>query len=387
MKKCFYLFLLVLIFSCKANVENDKETTLVIECDIDKDTISIDSLDFIQDYKLIPLDNSKTIGTIDKVVAFDTLLYLLDRKQQRCVHIFSTSGKYINTISKLGHAADEYSDVQDVFINKENKTVNLLSRNSKKVLSFDLYGKEEPKIIKMPMMFTRMAKINKGYIGYMANYSEDKNNRYNFWILNENAEIVDKDILIDENMESTSYGSVEQFSSYNNNVHILNESEYDMYSYEDKVFKKNYKLNFGERNYPKITSGDLNDYDKYTKLIDGHLSEIHRFQETDNYLFTEFIYESQPYMFFYDKNKQRPYFSMMSSYSSDCMIGIENIVGTDENHMYSFVDQDVLQVLFYNKNEYVDLEKEYPNKFAKLHSLIPEPKEGDNPLLVIFTIK
>lgn len=386
MKKYFYLFLLVLIISCKANVENDQETTLVIECDVDKDTISIDSLDFVQDYKLIPLDNSKTIGEIDKVVAYDTLLYLLDRNQQRCVHIFSTSGKYINTISKLGHAADEYIDVQDVFINKENKTVNLLSRNSKKVLSFDLYGKEEPKIIKMPMMFTRVVKIDKGYIGYAGNYSESAE-KYNYWILDENAEIVDKDILIDEIIESTSVQDMEPISVYKNRVYMLNETDYDINSYADKAFKKIYKLDFGERNYPRISSEDTFDYDKFSKLIDGHLSGIERFQETDNYLFTEFVYESQPYMFFYDKNQQRPYFSLMSSYASDCMIGIENIVGTDENHIYSIVSQDILHFFYYNKNEYVDLEKEYPNEFAKLHSLIPAPKEGDNPLLVIFTIK
>lgn len=89
----------------------------------------------IKKVSLISLQTPKVVmGEIVKIADLDTLVYLLDRGQE-AVHIFSKSGRYVNTIAAKGHGPAEYISIADFFADAGDGTVKILDRQGSFCLS------------------------------------------------------------------------------------------------------------------------------------------------------------------------------------------------------------------------------------------------------------
>jgi len=128
---------------------------------------AVDELGIFSRAKLIQPDTSAVIGKIDKVLMQDTLLYLLSRDQME-VFITSTSGRVINVISARGQGDKEYTSISDIFVDDAHKTLNVVSRQDYKLLTYDALG-ALTKVQRLPMQFVAMERLNGGkYIGYIG---------------------------------------------------------------------------------------------------------------------------------------------------------------------------------------------------------------------------
>ena len=169
----------------------------------------------LKDCTIVPLEtnDSVLIGEIDKVIFYETRLYVATFSPEQAVYIFNLQGKLLHKISRKGRGAEEYLQLSDMFIDSRNRTLNLLSRIDEKLLVFDVDEYRLVKTIRLPKAFVKMVSLENGYIGYMGNYSQDKNQPYNLWAMNSRYEIESQYMKIDSRWESR-MASIHSLSTY-----------------------------------------------------------------------------------------------------------------------------------------------------------------------------
>ena len=129
--KIFFLTVVAvcLLHGCNGKVEKGTTGVIPIKLDLKKEMRSIHDIDLIKDVEVINLDCDEVlIGEIDKVIKFDSIIYLMDKKQNRSIYLFNLNGDFIQVISKYGNGPEEYMQLTDMFINAEDSTLNIVSR-------------------------------------------------------------------------------------------------------------------------------------------------------------------------------------------------------------------------------------------------------------------
>lgn len=385
MEKRKIITFLLLVFLCACT--RDGRDVQPIVFDMSKGNVRIQSLDVIEKMQLVQLSSdSVKIGEVDKVLCRDTLLYVLDRYQQKCVYIFNTKGVYLNTISRMGHGSGEYVNLTDIFIDEEKQTLNLLSREDKKILVYDFLGMKLLKEYKLPKMFFNMVKIDGGYIGSVGNCPEDPHEPYNCWILDNDLRIKDKCVKIDPLLESSFSEEVVPFSVYKHRCDIISEMNYEVFSVEKLYPKLNYELDFGNQNFPQQKKADLYNPQKIFEIQDKYITNIYRFQETEKHILVYLVYQGMRQMFVYDKIDHTSQLATLDTNREDILIGFGNIVGLDSRHIYTVVDMDLLCRFYQGHDEHNNYEEMYPRQIEKLRKQIYPPKKDDNPVILIYTI-
>lgn len=212
-KICIYLNILlcVLMFSC---VEGSNETSAISFNSKDK-LRSIFETGVIKSAKLVRLESdSCMVGKIDKIICTDSFLYILDSFITKGVYIFTREGRFVNKITRQGHSKYEYTQLWDMFFDKNRNTLCLLSRYDQKIISFTPDGKTVLEEIKMPKMFGHILPLANGYVGYMDNYSQNPNMPYNVWTMDASFNLLEGFVQIDSQLESSAYYDVNTLSSY-----------------------------------------------------------------------------------------------------------------------------------------------------------------------------
>ena len=188
-KNIFFLVIIIfyLLHGCKDKLKKSySEEIYPIELDFQKKMKSVHNIDLINNVDIISLDCDGVIfGNIDKVIKFDTIIYLMDRDQNKSIYLYNLQGDFISSISNYGQGPEEYIQLTDMFIDPIDSSLNVLTRMDKKLFKYDLRGEELLVIEKTPKSFSSMKKMGKGYMANMGNYSEDMTKRYNLWLLNE----------------------------------------------------------------------------------------------------------------------------------------------------------------------------------------------------------
>src|SRR5574344_651081 len=265
-KKYLVIYLcLFMMASCASSIDEGAEQIIRIENNSFESPSSMHTKGIIKDIRLVGLSqDSVAIGNIDNIIINDSLIYILDSTQKQCVYIYNLSGRYLRTISRQGRGNTEYVRLSDIFIDKDKKTLNLLSRNDKRLLVFDIEGKELLRTINLPKMFTAVQPIKNGYLAYMGNYSEDSMNPYNFWVLDENFIIKNHFGKIKPIIESREKNDVHVFSSHSSKINIISEIDYNVYEMEstNEPYQIKYLYDFGKLNLPENLNKEMLDNPK-----------------------------------------------------------------------------------------------------------------------------
>ena len=139
-KNISILILLFIFIRCSSNSPTAKKgkTIKVFENKIEH--ITADNL--ITDIQYIPLetDSNCIIGHIDKMLANNNRLYILDKNGAKKLFVFDLNGKFIQSIGKQGKGPDEYIQLVDFSVNEEKGEIVLLD-NYREILVFDLQGR------------------------------------------------------------------------------------------------------------------------------------------------------------------------------------------------------------------------------------------------------
>ena len=379
-----YILVGVLIFSC---AEKPYHTT-TISFNLKEKPRSIFETGVVKSVKLVRLESdSCIIGRIDKIIRNDSLLYIMDNSITNCVYVFTIDGSFVNIIAKQGHGRFEYAQLYDIFFDKENKTLCLLSRYDQKVISFSPDGKKVLEESLLPKMFARIVSTTDGYVGYMQNYSQSPNIPDNLWIMDKSYNLLESFMRINPKLESRTQGGIYPISTYGNVIYFKPEFENTIYQIKDRNVCPCYMLDFGEKTVPELSSISIDGTRDWQKLMMEKVANINNYVETDDNLLMNFKMDAQHWLGIYDKNKHTSEIASLDCYEDDYFFSFGEIRGMDRSAIYSTIEYEDVYDVWVGHNKYVNFEDEYPKQVNNLRKLFPKLEEDGNPFIAIYSLK
>lgn len=381
-----FIALLILGIFCSCT-ENLKKDSKVIVADLNNVSSFFDE-DVIDSVTIISLQSCDTwIQRIDKVVEFDSKFYMMDQKS-RTLLIFSQEGTYLCRISNIGHATNEYIGISDFFIDKQDSTINIVSSLDKKVLKYSLNGTKLLEVQHMPKSFHRLACYDGGYVGFMGNCCEGQPYS-NFWMMDKDFHILNSYLNINPNFEGTFHGDIATFSEYDSKLFFLTDEsrEISCISRLTSTPSVAYNLDCGEANPPSLTANDYSDWQRMFELSNKYVMDIYRFQETDDYLITYYLYQGSFYITMVDKTSNETKTLSLDAYSGDYLFEFGRIVSMTEDFIYTSVEAQSVYYPWKGNNGFLDFEKEYPLQVENIRRRFSDIDPDGNPFLVKYHIK
>jgi hypothetical protein len=385
-----FTIMLPITMGCNnASKKSDSAKVLSLTSKYD-DEEDISDINLFSGFDLISLqDDSVIIGEIDKILCTDSLIYLVDKYQGHCINIFSSSGKYLNTINRFGRGPGEYTQLSDIFVNEKESTFNILDCGCSRLLVYDLLGNQYLRSLPLPKSFKLLKPMKNGYIGFMGNYSEDPNIPNNIWILNKNLEVRNSYFSIVPERESHTIDN-KYISKYHDEIQIVMELSNDVYSYSGSQMNKKYTFDFGKMNLPKVDKSELDNSFFLINLSMNYIYDISRFQETDSFILASATFQGRNVMIVYEKNTNTMEIVQTNYYNDDKYHFFFGYVkDMDEKNIYSIISARSMADLIRGHNDYIDFEGKYPEQIKNLRVLFqkkPFDPEG-NPVLAIYHLR
>lgn len=379
-------FILVVFLVCGCRKEQIHEGK-VIYFDLGQEAENIHSASLIKDCKIIPLEtrDSVLIGAIDKAIVYQDRLYVGDFSKTNAVYIFDMQGKFYHKISRQGRGPEEYLGLYDMFIDPHSGELKLLSRIDRRILAFSVDGKVFKGAQKMPKMFMELVPSQNGYVGFSANYSEDRGNPFNLWLLDKDMQIAGKEFRIDPVWESKWSSNVTVFSNFRDTVcYVPAVQNFGVYKLDGEHFSLAYSFDFGKNQIP-VADMTYDEYLKYSREHPEYVTRLDRFQETDRFLICQFLFNGQNRLGLYDKENAQTSVCSLSPYAGKYFISFGNIVNFSSDYLITSVNASEMQEKLRGKNQYVNFEEDYPEQIKRMREEFTGIEEDSNPCVVIYS--
>lgn len=384
MKNKWIGLLALTLLGCKT-MDESQWTSQILPLTELNHPVEIQEASLIRRATIVHPEKDIVLGRVKKVIVGDSLLYLLDsQKMEVCV--VNMQGKLVGKISAQGRGDKEYLELTDFFVDRTNRSINILSRINKKLYVYNLSDYKLKTVRPLPLSFSQMVKTKNGYVGYMANYSERKDEPYNLWLLNNNLEIMGRDAKINPILESRSSWNHTALSVYNGVCYAVNEMDFQVYCI-DKEITPLYLADFGNYNLPE-QSGEMLDNQKTQFLNQNmYICDILNYQETKDKMLIYTHFQGEYQLILYDKNREEVSRIPLNQGIDDFLpLGFGSIVGMDSEHIVTVIDGETVNRVYKGYDEYNDYEKLYPKQVEHLRKLIRNPEGNDNVAFIIYDL-
>jgi hypothetical protein len=292
----YYLFLIValLIVSCTREKKMIEHNPNMQDINIDVKTendfrfsLLYDSCDVI-----ILKTSEKNLGGISKIRVDNSNLYILSMNK---LYLFNNQGEFINVYDKKGKGPDEYLNIEDFIVTKDN--IQFIDFNQKKIVFLDrkLYFIKSIQIDFYASSF--FMDDNKTYI-FNHNSSGYSNSNFKISIRDSNLKVKNGYFPMSD-VFMHYYYVIEQnnYCKVNNSVHLLH-SPYDtIYQINKTNIVPVYALNFGSYKMP------FKNYEKrYDDIYEFYLSS----KNSNSVCYIDSYFENNNSLFFsYSLNGNR----------------------------------------------------------------------------------
>ncbi len=381
MKYLFLIISVVLIFSCN----NNKKSKLNVDFNLTKLSKSLVTNN-VNSYKVIPLETTDEayLNSIRKILIYKDKIFLLDRLTggRDFVYVFSLNGEYLNKINRQGRGAHEYMSISDFDIHPKNETIDILDPGSRKLFSFNLNSEylNEVKLnfgAKEFKYFTEGSKLYKAYSTKASILADDGVGRH-IYVYDENNNFL-YSALPFINPLGVTIGNGIFLLKNETQVEYLKPNTNIVYSIKSNNIEIKYLLEFPNDVMPQDITENVFLHGKKNRK--GYIYGLEYF-ESNNFIYTSFMYEKQPYWGLFDKyNKESIIFNHSKNPSCNCGVNLK-IKGVYEN--YFIVQTDYLN--FNNVIDLLDPTKEKclnPNVFKTIEQL----DMTSNPILILVEFK
>lgn len=384
MKIIRLIIVFFLVYGCReAKIQEGK----VIHFNLEQEAKNIHSTSLIKDCKIIPLEtrDSVLIGKIDKAIVYQDRLYVGDFSKTNAVYIFDMQGKFCHKISRQGRGPEEYLRLYDMFIDPHTGELKLLSRMDRRILAFSGDGTIFKGVQKIPKMFMELIPSPGGYVGFSANYSEDRENPFNLWLLDKELQITGKEFRIDPVWESKWSSNVTVFSNFRDTVcYVPAVQNFGVYKLDGEHFSLAYSFDFGKNQIP-VADMTYDEYLKYSREHPEYVTRLDCFQETDRFLICQFLFNGQNRLGLYDKENAQTSVCSLSPYAGKYFISFGNIVNFSSDYLITSVNASEMQEKLRGKNQYVNFEEDYPEQIKRMREEFTGIEEDSNPCVVIYS--
>ncbi|WP_222439158.1 6-bladed beta-propeller [Echinicola salinicaeni] len=210
-------------------------------------------------YKLIDLPDSVYIGKVDKFLVNDQNMILGDFYQSAQVMVLDAEGNYKVSIKHLGGGPGEYIEINDVSLNPENNTIDILSPN--KIIRFDMEGRFIEEFF-LPLRVYKFLSLGENeFLFYVPSNMakelvDDQFSDYSLlkWNLEEITPIFEDRV----NNDNIPFFAERDVLKVVDGEILFSMTFCDtIYSLKDLEYKKAFALDFGNKKYP------LEDFEKY----------------------------------------------------------------------------------------------------------------------------
>lgn len=369
-----YLSLFFLFVCCQMKSEvvlTDKR----IPIPLSSNSLALLSPDSVFDsVTYIPLETTEDnlITNIDKVIATDSLIYILDKKQKE-IFVFNVQGKYIKKLDRQGAGGKGYYlNVFDFRI--ENDLIYLLCTSNKSIMIYNL-NFEYLNEIELNGSFTCF-EFFEDYIYLYGDYTQESLN--NIFVLKRNNDLYAQYSPFPKQQLGVGYNgyylaqdSLDCYAYYPYQYNI-----YKLYPDREEVILQ---LNFdSDKIYPlELQTASSFDRDKYRMSISPEEwpIEIHgNLVCTSKYYIIPFVYKTLVHSIFYNKENGNVKTGIIFP-SKKYPFANQNILPYQKNFIIQTISTEAIDALRTVGKQY----------------LIPEILQNcsldDNPILAIYKLK
>lgn len=377
--KVIFLFVIIFMLSCCS--QKERNSTNVQEIAIDKALAKKNKVavsDFIQgDIKYIQLESNKEcqLGEFIQMYTNDSLIIAIAFRQ---IYLFDkNTGKFIREIGHVGRDPGSYRST--VYTFPYDETQNTFYARGLGTSYFNEYDEKGNlnKKIKTPNNTQSLAVLNDNtYVAYIGNYIG--NEKTKLVIYNTDGTII-KEYPNFRTYEPTTRVAVwrsSYFYKFNTNLYFFEQFTDTIFQVtENELFPK-YVLKLGEYAPPY----EMQNSEKFV---------------SENYYFTENIFEGQRYLFFIINYKNQKYCGMHDKKNKDTEItvnteGFKNDIDNFIPFQYYSVNNNGELVGFQEAYKIVEWFNNYPEKIENLPPYLKKLKnikETDNPVVMIAKLK
>jgi hypothetical protein len=279
-----------------------------------KATTTLKMSEIFASIEYIPLEtpDEHLIGEIFDLLVFQDRFYIFDKEHTKSVFCFSHTGKFLYEINKIGNGPGEYTKIDRITINYDNKTLVLFA--NRKLLEFDLLSGDFLSESKTDLYSDDFAYIGDNsfafYDDYKPSETEKGDIRHNLKII-KNKKIKHADLFFSAKVNYSSLisnyksfqtdcrGNVIFLEAYNDTLYHL---------FPDKVERK-YYVDFGNMKKPKqfyslMNSPASSGEDIKTYLLNHNICNITEISETETCLYFSYYHKMVYHFVFYNKNTQ-----------------------------------------------------------------------------------
>lgn len=347
---------------------------------------SLSDKDIIDSVDIISLQGTDSwIQKIDKVVESDTLLYVMDQKS-KAVYVFSHTGQSLSKISNVGHAANEYIEIDDIFVDKQDGCINILCGLDKKILKYNAAGTKLLEVITLPMSFRRIVSYDGGYVGFMGNCSEDGKAFHNLWVMDKDFKILNSYVDINPNLEGIYNSDIATFSEHENNLYFFSDSGRDVYRLNGISSKPSllFMLDCGEANPHHLTAEDYSNWQRMFEISNKYVMNISDFRETDNYIMFYYLYQGCYYLTVQNKKENNTQTYRLDTYCGDYLFEFGHVVDMTDDAIYTSVQAQSVYYPWKGGVESMDFEKRYPQQVKNIRKKFKNINPDGNPFIVKY---
>lgn len=374
------IFCLLLVSGCKKDtkqIDNPLiENIIKINTKASEDEVMYSQLFDSMKYICLETTNDILIKDITRLKHIDEKIYILDKRTQT-VFCFNMDGKLHWKIHSIGQGPEEYMQLIDFDIDKENNKLYLFSFKDK-ILVYDLSGNfiKEYNIELGGKSFA----YNKGQIYIYADtfFNEADNSGENnyLFIFNEDKNTLERKFPFKPDKRFghvTVYSSPNAFCHYEDELRFFMPFSNNIYSIKgDSIYIK-YHFDFGEYSLPD------NYFDNYTTddiRESKYAYGLNSFWENDKYYSFHISINKKSYQILYSKEEKKIYTEGLYDDIAYCFPAISE--STNGYIIGSRTTEDLFGEYNYSKDE---------RKGTQLEKIISEVTEDDNPVVFMYYFK
>lgn len=323
---------------------------------------------------LIPLSNKIPIATITKMKIVSDRIFIFDDLGQNIL-IFDIKGELIGEIRNKGKGPNEYYKILDFDIDQDKEHILVLDQKRKRIQSYSYEGNfVSQKTISSHIRF--FSKLKKGYFAIYNDYNYLSSNNYNVFILDKKGNVKSKYFSFEEKFKETNRGKDSYFtSSKKSSINYIGQYDNHIYNIDKDSIWASYYLDFGKFNIPNDVvhnkRNSLNDY----------AYNISNFYESSSHLTFSYIYDDVLNVVYYNKKEGilLPPFNIKNPLYSNFFFPVK---AQYNDFFVTYVNPKIFKN--FDKQKY-----DFPVKknLTKYINLVKNISEDDNPIVYFFKFR
>ena len=339
----FILFINLTYFSCGTkNIERKEEN--IPEIVIENSNRSIKSTSqLFKKFSILKLKNNlnSNIDLIQKVLSVEDKLFLIQYGRGNDeIFCFNTSGDYKFSINTIGQGPMEFTEILDVYFEKEKIALVLIDKKTNKRIYYTLDGKQISEDYDLRGNFFKEVKATDNFYFALNNFYYPEDNY--FMIIDGFGKVVDSFIPYHPKFDNMMFGGINQMSvSSKDEINFVagNRDTIYIYNTKNKFVNKNYIIDFGN-NYSldiDLNSENLLDFLSSNKNYKFSIANLFQNQNYMAFTFVENMSINQAFF-----NKETYDVILPMALKNDLFnVGLERVLGvTDDGKFIAIFKSD-----------------------------------------------